>query len=44
MLIALGVAFVLCIAIAMTLVSRLRLRMLRFVTLIPVVLSVWLRC
>jgi 4-amino-4-deoxy-L-arabinose transferase-like glycosyltransferase len=37
---ALGVAFVLCAAIAMTLASRLRLRMLRFVTLIPVVLSV----
>ena len=30
----------LCAAIALTLVSRLRLRMLRFVTLIPVVLSV----
>jgi len=40
MLIALGIAFVLCAAIALTLVSRLRLRMLRFVTLIPVVLSV----
>jgi 4-amino-4-deoxy-L-arabinose transferase-like glycosyltransferase len=39
MLIALFVAFVLCAAIALTLVSRL-LRMLRFVTLIPVVLSV----
>jgi 4-amino-4-deoxy-L-arabinose transferase-like glycosyltransferase len=40
MFIALGVAFVLCAAIAMTLASRLGLRMLRFVTLIPVVLSV----
>jgi 4-amino-4-deoxy-L-arabinose transferase-like glycosyltransferase len=40
MFVALGVAFVLCAAIAMTLASRLRLRMLRFVTLIPVVLSV----
>jgi 4-amino-4-deoxy-L-arabinose transferase-like glycosyltransferase len=40
MLIALGIAFVLCAAIALTLVSRLRMRMLRFVTLIPVVLSV----
>ena len=40
MIIAIALAFVLCIAIAMTLVSRLRLRMLRFVTLIPVVLSV----
>jgi 4-amino-4-deoxy-L-arabinose transferase-like glycosyltransferase len=40
MLVALAVAFVLCAAIALTLVSRLRLRMLRFVSLIPVVLSV----
>jgi hypothetical protein len=40
MLFALIVAFALCAAIALTLVSRLRLRMLRFVTLIPVVLSV----
>jgi 4-amino-4-deoxy-L-arabinose transferase-like glycosyltransferase len=38
--IALGVAIALCAAIAMTLASRLGLRMLRFVTLIPVVLSV----
>jgi len=38
MRIALGIAFALCAAIALTLVSRLRLRMLRFVTLIPVVL------
>jgi len=38
--IALGVAVALCAAIAMTLASRLGLRMLRFVTLIPVVLSV----
>jgi len=40
MLIALAVAFALFAAIALTLVSRLRLRMLRFVTLIPVVLAV----
>jgi len=40
MFIALGVAFALCAAIAITLASRLGLRMLRFVTLIPVVLSV----
>jgi 4-amino-4-deoxy-L-arabinose transferase-like glycosyltransferase len=40
MIAALAVAFVLCAAIALTLVSRLRLRMLRFVTLIPVVLAV----
>ena len=40
MLIALSIAFALCAAIALTLVSRLRLRMFRFVTLIPVVLSV----
>jgi 4-amino-4-deoxy-L-arabinose transferase-like glycosyltransferase len=40
MLVALAIAFVLCAAIALTLASRLRLRMLRFVTLIPVVLSV----
>jgi 4-amino-4-deoxy-L-arabinose transferase-like glycosyltransferase len=40
MIVALAVAFVLCAAIALTLVSRLRLRMLRFVTLIPVVLAV----
>jgi hypothetical protein len=39
-LFALAMAFALCAAIALTLVSRLRLRMLRFVTLIPVVLSV----
>lgn len=37
---ALGVALVICIGIVLTLVSRVRLRMLRFVTLIPVVLSV----
>jgi 4-amino-4-deoxy-L-arabinose transferase-like glycosyltransferase len=37
---ALVVAFVLCVAIALTLVSRLHLRMLRFVTLIAVVLAV----
>jgi len=40
MLIALAVAFVLCAAIALTLVSRLSLRMLRFVTLIPVLFVV----
>jgi len=40
MFIALAIAFVLAAAIALTLASRLRLRMLRFVTLIPVVLSV----
>lgn len=40
MIFALAVAFALCAAIALTLASRLRLRMLRFVTLIPVVLSV----
>jgi 4-amino-4-deoxy-L-arabinose transferase-like glycosyltransferase len=40
MFVALGIAFALCAAIAMTLVSRSHLRMLRFVTLIPVVLSV----
>ena len=37
---ALAIAFVLCVAIALTLLSRFRLRMLRFVTLIPVVLAV----
>jgi len=40
MFVALALAFALCAAIAMTLVSRSHLRMLRFVTLIPVVLSV----
>jgi len=40
MLIALAVAFVLCAAIALTLATRSQLRMLRFITLIPVVLSV----
>lgn len=40
LLFALGVAFVVCVGIALTLVSRVRLRMLRFVTLIPVVLAV----
>lgn len=39
-LVSLVIAFVLTAAIALTLVSRLGLRMLRFVTLIPVVLSV----
>jgi 4-amino-4-deoxy-L-arabinose transferase-like glycosyltransferase len=37
---ALVVALVLCVAIALTLGSRLGLRMLRFVTLIPIVLAV----
>jgi 4-amino-4-deoxy-L-arabinose transferase-like glycosyltransferase len=37
---ALAIAFVLCVSIALTLVSRLGLPMLRFVTLIPVVLAV----
>ena len=40
MFIALAVAFVLCVGIAITLLGHMRLRMLRFVTLIPVVLSV----
>jgi 4-amino-4-deoxy-L-arabinose transferase-like glycosyltransferase len=40
MLVALGVAFALCAAIALTLVRPTGLRMLRFVTLIPVVLAV----
>jgi 4-amino-4-deoxy-L-arabinose transferase-like glycosyltransferase len=40
MFIALTLAFALAAAIALTLASQLRLRMLRFVTLIPVVLSV----
>jgi 4-amino-4-deoxy-L-arabinose transferase-like glycosyltransferase len=40
MFIALSVAFILAAGIALTLVSRLGLRMLRFVTLIPVVLTV----
>ncbi|HZC24471.1 MAG TPA: glycosyltransferase family 39 protein [Candidatus Binatia bacterium] len=37
---ALAVAFVVCMGISFTLVSHLRLRMLRFVTLIPAVLAV----
>jgi 4-amino-4-deoxy-L-arabinose transferase-like glycosyltransferase len=40
MLVALAVAFVLCGGIALTLVRRAGLRMLRFVTLIPLVLTV----
>ena len=40
MLFAVVVAFVVCIAIALTLMSHARLRMFRFVTLIPVVLAV----
>lgn len=40
LMVALAIALALCAAIAMTLVSRSRLRMLRFVTLIPLVLSV----
>jgi len=39
-LIALGVGFVLCAGIVLTLVHKAGLRMLRFVTLIPVVLTV----
>ena len=40
MLVALAVAFLLCAGIALTLARRNGLRMLRFVTLIPVVLTV----
>jgi hypothetical protein len=40
MLVALAVAFVLCAGIALTLVRKSGLRMLRFVSLIPVVLAV----
>jgi len=40
LLIAVSVAFILSVAIALTLVSRMHLRMLRFITLIPVVLAV----
>jgi 4-amino-4-deoxy-L-arabinose transferase-like glycosyltransferase len=40
MLVALAVAFVLCAGIALTLIRKGGLRMLRFVTLIPVVLTV----
>jgi 4-amino-4-deoxy-L-arabinose transferase-like glycosyltransferase len=40
MLVALAVAFVLCLGIALTLARKTGLRMLRFVTLIPVVLTV----
>ncbi len=40
MLVALAVAFVVCAGIALTLVRESGLRMLRFVTLIPVVLTV----
>jgi 4-amino-4-deoxy-L-arabinose transferase-like glycosyltransferase len=40
MFVALAVAFMLCAGIALTLASNLGLRMLRFVTLIPVVLTV----
>jgi 4-amino-4-deoxy-L-arabinose transferase-like glycosyltransferase len=40
MLVALAVAFVLCAGIVLTLVREMGLRMLRFVTLIPVVLTV----
>jgi hypothetical protein len=41
LLVALAVAFVLCAGIALTLVRKTGLRMLRFVTLIPVVLTLW---
>ena len=40
MLVALAIAFVFCAGIALTLVRKTGLRMLRFVTLIPVVLTV----
>lgn len=40
MFFALAMTIVVCVAIVLTLLSRLRLRMLRFVTLIPVVLAV----
>ncbi len=40
MLVALAIAFVLCVGIALTLAGKSGLRMLRFVTLIPVVLTV----
>jgi len=40
MLVAVAVAFVLCAGIALTLVRRMGLRMLRFVTVIPVLLTV----
>jgi 4-amino-4-deoxy-L-arabinose transferase-like glycosyltransferase len=40
MLFALAISLALCVAIALTLVSRLGLRLLRFVTLIPVLLTV----
>ena len=40
MVVALAIAFVLCAGIALTLARRAGLRMLRFITLIPVVLTV----
>jgi hypothetical protein len=40
LLFAAAVTLILCIALALTLMSRLRLRVFRFVTLIPVVLAV----
>ena len=40
LLFALAIALAVCVAIALTLIGRLRLRMLRFVTLISVVLTV----
>jgi 4-amino-4-deoxy-L-arabinose transferase-like glycosyltransferase len=40
MLVAVAIAFGLCLAISLTLVSRQHLRMLRFVTLIPVILAI----
>ncbi len=42
MLVALGVAFVLCAGIALTLMRKTGLRMLRFVTVIPVLLVIWI--
>jgi 4-amino-4-deoxy-L-arabinose transferase-like glycosyltransferase len=40
LVLAVGMALIVCIAIAITLLNRGRLRMLRFVTLVPVVLTV----
>jgi 4-amino-4-deoxy-L-arabinose transferase-like glycosyltransferase len=42
MIVALAIGFVVCAGIALTLVRKNGLRMLRFVTLIPVVLTVWI--
>ncbi|MGH9493515.1 MAG: hypothetical protein ACRD3B_00855, partial [Candidatus Sulfotelmatobacter sp.] len=40
LLLAVGMGFIVCLAIAITLLNPARLRMLRFVTLVPVVLTV----